>query len=200
MMFDRPNMLREAQFSNQSDNDHILQICAKLSQEIYGQGRLLETQQCPFVGECATLIEMLDGMVTDNPIISEAWLLFLPVCTRHKQCVFCFQEADEPDSRGLRALRTKMVTSASKLILDVHRKTTARYDFIPPLVASSRTLSSGCVLVTAIAKKWTSANYHVQDLIRCSEVLTFFAPHWRGGHTYLETWRTVMNLCGRSPT
>lgn len=194
MVVDRPNMLREAKFLNQSDSDCIMQIFTKLSQDIYGNTSALEGQSCPFIGQSATMMELLHNMMTDDPLIHEAWLLFLPVCAKHKQCVFCFQEADEPDGRGMRALRSKVINSASKLLLDVHLRATAKYNFIPPIVASSRALSCGCALATSIRKRWTSAHYHIQDLLRCSEILTLFAPHWRGGPGYLEVWRTVTSL------
>ncbi|KAK6376132.1 hypothetical protein LTS17_007383 [Exophiala oligosperma] len=200
LTFDRPNMLREARFSYPTDNDNIMQIFTNLSQEIYGNGQLLEAQACPFVGQSATLMDLLDSMITTDVVINETWLLFLPVCVRHKQCVFCFQEADDPNSRGMLALRHKVMASACKLLLDVHQKTAAEYNFIPPIVASSRAFTSGCVLATSIVKKWTSAEHHVRDLLRCSEVLTFFAPHWKGGYSYLEMWRTITNLLQPDPT
>ena len=133
-------------------------------------------------------------MATSDVVFNETWLLFMPVCVKHKQCVFCFQEADEPSGKGMMALRNKVISSACTLLLDAHQKMTSKYGFIPPIMAMSRAFTSGCVLATSIRKRWTSAEQHVHDLLRCSEILTFFAPHWKGGYTYLEIWRAVTNL------
>jgi hypothetical protein len=94
----------------------------------------------------------------------------------------------------MRSLRKRIIRAASELILSVHRATTARDDFIPPIIASSRAFIGGCTIATSISKRWTSASHHFTDLLRCTEVLTLFCPHWKGGHNYLQVWRTITEL------
>jgi len=78
------------------------------------------------------------------------------------------------------------------LVSFVHKQVSAADGFMPAFMASTRAFNSGCTLVSAISKKWTNGSDHLWALAKCSEVLTWFAPHWKGGRNYLEVWRIIM--------
>jgi len=192
-------MLIGPKLQTNSDKERMLQLYLQSYDQLYGSGQFYESSSCPFVGEVATLIDSAESFETQHPIVMESWLLFLPICVNHKQCIYCFQETDEDGTKGMRSLRRKVIHAASHLIFAVHRAATAENDFIPPIVASSRALISGCSLATSISKRWTSSQFHVKDLSRCTEILSIFAPHWQGGHRYLHVWRTIIELLDIKP-
>ncbi|RSL86234.1 hypothetical protein CEP51_002924 [Fusarium floridanum] len=190
----RPNMLSGSKLPTTSENETVHSLYVQVSDQLYGRGQVYETQACPFVGEVGTLMELLETVQTQHPVAKETWLAFLPICFKHKQCIFCFQEADEDNVRGMRTLRRKVVSAASELITSVHQSAISQYGFIPPIIASSKALISGCSIATSISKRWTLAQSHTNDLIKCTEILTMFAPHWKGGKDYLGVWRTIIDL------
>lgn len=122
------------------------------------------------------------------------WLLTLPICVKHKQCVFCFQEDDDNDGKGMKTLRKRVLDAASRLISLIYHSTTNRDGFVPPFIASSRILVAGCAIATGVSKKWINSQSHTRDLIKCTEVLSLFAPHWKGGQGYLQVWRSIVDL------
>ncbi|KAH8885266.1 hypothetical protein GQ53DRAFT_797239 [Thozetella sp. PMI_491] len=199
-IFNRPTMLSGCRLPATSEDEPLYDLYSQVADQLYGKGRVYENQGCPFVGEIAELMSLLEGLDTRHPVAKETWLSFLPVCFKHKQCIFCFQEADESEPKGMRALRMRVIATASDLISSVHQVSTNQDGFIPPVIASSRTLISGCSLATGIVKRWTPAPGHAKDLIKCTEVLTLFAPHWKGGHSYLAVWRSIIDLLNLEQT
>lgn len=189
-------MLRESKLFPASTSELAIQLFIQISDEIYGGGRLYVTQSCPFAGQSATLLAALEGLQDQTPIIQEAWLLYLPMCFKHKQCLHCFEEPDEPNPRGMKALRQQVVAAASALITDIHRVSISPDSFISPVMASSRIFIAGCSIATSISKRWTSPHCHTMDLIRCTEILTLFACHWKGGHKYRKVWRMITASLG----
>lgn len=187
-------MLSGSKLPATSQNEIMYNLYVQVSDQLYGRGKVYETQGCPFVGEVNTLMDLLDTFQTQHPVAKEIWLSFLPICFKHKQCIFCFQEADEENARGMKTLRRKVVGAASELISSVHQGATSQYGFIPPVIAGSRILISGCSIATSISKGWTPAQTHAKDLIKCTEVLAMFAPHWKGGNDYLGVWRTIVDF------
>lgn len=99
-----------------------------------------------------------------------------------------------PTTSESETLRRKVVSQASELISTVHACASSPHDFIPPIIASSRAFIAGCSIATGISKKWTLAQSHAKDLIKCTEILALFAPHWKGGDDYLSVWRTIINV------
>ncbi|KAM5386537.1 hypothetical protein ACJZ2D_000500 [Fusarium nematophilum] len=193
-IFSRPSMLCGIKLPTSSENETIYDLYTQLSDQIYDKGRVYETQSCPFVGEIAALMDILDTLQTPHPVAKETWLSLLPVCFKHKQCISCFQESDEEDARGMNTLRRKVIRAATELISSVHRRATSQHDFIPPIIASSNALISGCSIAVGISKKWTLPQSHGNDLIKCTEILAMFAPHWKAGNDYLSVWRSITNL------
>lgn len=187
-------MLIGPKLQTKSDKERMYQLYLQLYDHLYGSGQSYESSSCPFIGEVATLMNSAESFETQHLLVMESWLLFLPVCVSHKQCIYCFQENDEDGAKGMRSLRRKVINAASRLIFAVHRAATAENDFIPPMVASSKALICGCSIATSISKRWTSSQFHVKDLNRCTEILSIFAPHWTGGHRYLHVWRTIIEL------
>ncbi|KAF4886122.1 hypothetical protein CGCFRS4_v011406 [Colletotrichum fructicola] len=193
-IFSRPSMLSGSKLPTTSESETLYNLYARISDQLYGRGGVYEAQGCPFVGEVETLMHLLDTFHTQHPAAKETWISFLPICFTHKQCLFCFQEADEDNAKGMKTLRRKVVSQASELISTVHACASSPHDFIPPIKASSRAFIAGCSIATGISKKWTLAQSHAKDLIRCTEILALFAPHWKGGDDYLSVWRTIINV------
>lgn len=184
-------MLSQIKLPITSEDDAILEASLQVTEKLYGKGQVYAFRSCPVTGELALLIDYLDTFPTAHPSLNEIWILFLPICVVHKPCISCFQDTEEIQARGIRALRDRVIRAATLLVAQVHATAVVGDSYIPPLVASSRALTAGCVLVTSISKKWTEAAAHVDSLLRCSEILTTFGPCWRGGQSYLEIWREV---------
>lgn len=193
-IFNRPSMLSGLKLPTTSETENMHDIYTQISDQLYGKGRVYENQGCPFVGEVATLMDILDTIQTQHPVAKETWLSFLPVCFRHKQCISCFQEADEDNAKGMRTLRQKIISAASGLISSIHHSAASEQGFLPPVFASSKALIAGCSIATAISKKWTPAQHHAKDMIKCTETLALYAPHWHGGNEYLSVWRDLIDL------
>ncbi|KAH8650477.1 hypothetical protein BGZ61DRAFT_524642 [Ilyonectria robusta] len=120
-IFSRPNMLSGSKLPTTSENETVHSLYVQVSEQLYGRGQVYETQACPFVGEVGTLMELLDTVQTQHPVAKETWLAFLPVCFKHKQCIFCFQEADEDNVRGMRTLRLDTGKGSYKRPDQMHR-------------------------------------------------------------------------------
>lgn len=191
-VFNRPNLLSGFEFTFGLEMGSILKGYTELSRLLYASGQLHDRRGCPFVGHVAEWMEKIEGSRSEHPLIKETWLLFLPICVVHRQCVHCFQEADDLSGKGMRSLRSRIVDTASQPISSVYRVATATDGFIPPIAATTRAFVAGCAIATSIAKQWTSAGSRIKDLIRCTEILSLFAPHWEGGHSYLHVWRTII--------
>lgn len=170
-----------------------LQNYVNLFREVYDTGHLYDTRGCPFVGDVDRLLQSVQDSNFDDMTVKETWLIMLPICVRHKQCVHCFQEADDVDGRGMIALRARVINAATELIAATHR-VVAGDIFIPPLIASTRAFVAGCSLAVALSKRWIPSNAHLKTLAACTEILTLFAPHWQGGHNYLYVWRTIVQI------
>ncbi|KAL3446360.1 hypothetical protein BJX65DRAFT_309060 [Aspergillus insuetus] len=193
-IFNRPNMLSNLKLPSQSEIEPLVELHLRIADQIYDTGRIYETQSCPCVGETAILMGLLESLDSTHPIVKETWLLYLPLCIKHKQCLYCFQEPDEPDAKGMTSLRKNVLKAASGLIANVHQQCTLADDFIPPVLASVRAFLAGCSIVTGISKCWINRTNYVRDLINCTEILTMFAPHWAGGHSYLRVWKILIGL------
>jgi hypothetical protein len=188
-------MLSTPNVATNNENDSIFLTYTQLYEQIYGKGQIYETQDCPFLGEVAISLEMIEGLHDKPDIVSETLLLLLPVCVKHKQCIYCFQDPDEEfNGKGMRSLRLKVTNAASLLISHVYDSTTAADGFTPPFLASAKAFVCGCCLATAISKRWVASHAFMKDIIKCTEVLTHFAPHWKGGSKYLQVWRAVLSL------
>ncbi|KAL4963086.1 GAL4-like domain-containing transcription factor [Aspergillus stella-maris] len=198
-IFNRPNMLSNFKLPSTSNMEPLLDLYSQISDQIYGAGGVYDSLSCPFAGEVSSLMDVLESLQGPLPVIQEMWLLFLPICAKHKQCLHCFQEPDEPNAKGMTELRRNVITAASDLIASVHREVSSIDNFTPPVIASSRAFIAGCSIATGMLRQWTSPKAHVRDLINCAEILTTFAPHWSGGHTYLKVWKTIIGLLDLNP-
>ncbi|KAL2840504.1 hypothetical protein BJY01DRAFT_236709 [Aspergillus pseudoustus] len=192
VIFNRPTMLSNLRLPSKSEIEHVVQLHIRIADQIYDTDRMYEAQSCPCVGEAAILMGLLESIDITHPIVKETWLLYLPLCVKHKQCLYCFQEPDEPNAKGMTSLRKNVLQAASDLIANVYQQCTSIDSFIPPVLASTRTFISGCSIATGIFKRWVEPRAHVRDLINCTEILTMFAPHWAGGQTYLRVWKTLI--------
>ncbi|KAL4887540.1 hypothetical protein BJY04DRAFT_3704 [Aspergillus karnatakaensis] len=192
-VFNRPNMLRHLNLPHRAPQERLIELHIRTSDLIYGAGRLCEIKACPCVGEASILMGLLESVDRSHLVVKETWLLYLPLCLKHRQCVHCFQEPGEPTARGMTWLRRNLMKSASELIAEVHRDATLTEGFTPPIIASARSLIAGLAITTGIFKEWIVLGPHVRDIILCTEILTMFAPHWCGGQGYLRVWRTLLD-------
>lgn len=183
-------MLSRPASQNMYDNKAVL-LYEQLFHAIYNRGCIYDTQSCPFVGEVSALMDVLSSFTTP---LKETWLLFVPVCINHRPCIFCFQEPDDRIGRGVQTLRKKVINTASQVLHDTYQDATESNRFVSPLIASSRALVSGCSIAIGISKQWTTSQSHMRDLMKCTEILSLFAPHWKGGHDYINVWRAVIDL------
>lgn len=193
MIFHRPNLLSDLRLLCGIDTKPI-SLFVQISNLLYNRGVPHATNDCPFVGEIAPLIDQLQSLPSQRMVQLETWILLLPLCVKHKQCVYCLQEANDGSSWGMRSLRTNIVDAASQLIQKVHEITASTDGFMPPLLAASRALISGCTVATAISKHWASPEHHIKDLMKCTEVLSVYAATWEGGDEYLKIWRKITDL------
>ncbi|GAM40564.1 hypothetical protein TCE0_039f13010 [Talaromyces pinophilus] len=164
-IFNRPNMLSNLKLPSQSGIEPLVELHVRIADQIYDTGRIYETQSCPCVGEAAILMGLLDSLDSTHPIVKETWLLYLPLCVKHKQCLYCFQEPDEPNAKGMTSLRENVLKAASGLIANVHQQCTSTDDFIPPVLASARAFLAGFSIATGICKRWIGRRDYVRDLI-----------------------------------
>ncbi|BCS02041.1 uncharacterized protein AKAW2_60305S [Aspergillus luchuensis] len=190
----RPTLSIEDTIYNATEEDISSTTYRKLFRAIYGTGRIGDTGSCPFVGPISALIDGADGIADTAPASQEIWLVLLVTCVRHKQCVTCYQEPDDQQGKGMRTLRLKIVKAAAELLSSTHRVAFNDEGFVSPITACSRALISGCSIATAIVKRWTTFQSHFRDLILCSEILTLFCSHWKGGHSYLHAWQIITDL------
>lgn len=158
---------------------------------VYGVNGLVQTEACPFAGFTADLMSGIDSYTSMPQQVDQIRLLFVPVCIKHRQCVACFQEADDMRGKGMRTLRQEVLEAARRELAATHKKMTAESEFKSPLLASSRALMSGCTITLAVAKRWTTTSLQLQALMHCTQILTFHAPHWKGGTAYLATWNQI---------
>jgi len=176
-----------------STSDSVLRNYSEVFEGFYRPGKSHDSQNCPFIGTAADVMQNTSAFDQDLPLVHETWLLFTPSCANHKQCVSCYQEADETNPKGMRWLRLQVIEAASKLISTTHKTVTAVDDFVTPLNASTRAFIAGCAIAIAISKRWVSAQSRIRDLNRCTEILSIFASHWDGGLRYLHVWRTLVD-------
>lgn len=200
MIFGRETTLSNFNFPSSTYDEPFLEAFSRISSEIYGIGRMYELGSCPFIGHTSTLMRFLDEAPSQNPIVQECWLLFLPVCVNHKECIFCFQDPNDASFKeGMINLRKKVVEAASGLLSSIHHEVSTADGFLPPLIAITRALKSGCTLIIATSKQWTKRSDHLWSFGKCSEILTYFAPFWQGGRDYLGVWRAILKDLNDNP-
>lgn len=187
-------MLSSSKLPSVSENETIYDLYTQICDQLYVSGLPNSAQGCVFVGEVSALMDILDTLQPQHNIVLETWLSFLPICFKHGQCIFCLQEADEEETRGIRTLRNKIIRSADSLIASLYRRTTSGGDFVPPIIASSQAFVAGCSLAVATSKKWTSLDAHARAFLQSTEILATFAPHWKGGDGYLKVWRAIVQI------
>lgn len=191
MIFHRPSALNNWTFPTMSYDDSRYETYMALAAELYEERGIYSHCGCPLSGRTLELLEVLEKSPPHDSTVEDSWLLLLPVCLQHKPCVFCVTEDDEHTTRSLAYLCQRIVQSSLSLLSSVHASISTGASFIPPLLASSRALVAGCALVVGIAKGWAGPTTSISALLQCSEILTFAAPHWKGGQAYLDVWRLV---------
>jgi hypothetical protein len=139
--------------------------------------------RCLFNDSSRTLVERIEAAPIAGEVAHETWLLFLPMLADHQGCDAC--------SDFVGRLRDHIMQSALALINATHKAVVIDTELVPPWFAATRVLKSGCVLVTAIRKDWSSEQSWLGLLMKCTEVLTVCAPRWARGNDYCDTWRTI---------
>lgn len=189
MAFGRETMLNDSTFPATSTAEEVFDTYTKISQELYGAGEVYKSQRCPFLTEASILLEVLDDTTCQDLIVQDCWLLFLPICLQHEECAFCAPNSNHDGTKSLATLRKKVIRAASHEILTIHNTVSSSNGFLSPLIASTRALSAGSAILAGLTKGWAGSRKYTGELLKCSEILSICAPHWKGGRGYLDVWR-----------
>jgi hypothetical protein len=149
---------------------------------------------CPKAGRIESLINTLEALPSENKLVQETWLLFLPMCLEHFECELCSRTSDQESDTAMTNLQIKVLSSAVQLAKGVHPSVRSTEVFMPPLMASTQAFMSGCVIVAGLTNRWLGTETSIGALLKCSETLSFFAPLWKGGRDYHEVWRKLVSV------
>ncbi|KEF60505.1 uncharacterized protein A1O9_02066 [Exophiala aquamarina CBS 119918] len=195
LVFNQSSTPNDWLWTPNTEEDFLLRLYRDVQGSIYGYGQLYDTHSCPFVGHVEELIMSMETFsLEQSPTVCEMWLQLLPVSVRHRQCVSCFQEEGDVAARGMRSLRRRLVAAALALVEHTHCMTISPDGFIPPLTASARALVAGCTVLLARAKNWSPESPFLKAILQCTEVLTHFTSHWKGGSGYLRVWTIITEI------
>lgn len=180
--------------SEESSSDIAYNAYWKLISEYFGASsrRFNEDGKCPLSNTTGqSFLRILEPLPTTESVTHEVWLLLHPLLIDHAPCEVCLSF---PPSRAMAddgGLHKRLLYEAKSLITTIHTIVTSRDVFIPPMLATSRAFMAACVLLTGMADRWPGSETCLGSLLKCSEVLTFTAPLWKGGRDYLETYRQL---------
>lgn len=190
----RPSMLSSSIPSDQSDSDSAYDYVQQLTQELFGYEATITRStpvQCLLTEQYSRALAILQRMPTSEVMTHEAWLLLHPALTSHTPCRSCCSFPTVARLTEFSGLHTRVLSEATCLIDSVYTMLSSQDVFIPPIMAGTRAFMAGCVLVTGLASKWPGAEKHMGSLLKCSEVLAFTAPLWKGGRDYYDVYRQI---------
>ncbi|KUJ16401.1 uncharacterized protein LY89DRAFT_734497 [Mollisia scopiformis] len=186
LIFQRPSMLSGCQTSTTLESMMVFNTYIEIVSAI---SCLPSAGSCPVSGYLLSLLAMLNDFPQEDPLVSECWLLLLPVCVAHSRSnIYCTQTCNIDIS----ILQSKVLQAATSMLNAVHPVVSSSEAFIPPFIAASKAFSAGCALITGIKGNWESAENITGSLLKCSEILTFSASLWQGGKDYYEVWRKIV--------
>jgi hypothetical protein len=187
-------MLSGCQPPNDYRDNIIFETYMQVSSTISGIECFQGVSGCPNSGRISLLISNLDTLASDNKLVQETWLLFLPLCLEHIECELCSSTTDKTTNTAMTDLQIKVLSSAVQLANGVHPSVSSAEIFMPPLMASTEAFMSGCVIVAGLTSRWPGTETSISALLKCSETMSFFAPLWKGGRDYHEIWSKIVSV------
>lgn len=179
-------MLSGCQTTTTSDDLKVFDIYMKIASTV---SCISISGTCPISVYLLSLLSTLNEFQWEDPLVQESWLLLLPICVIHSRSVSCCSQTCGID---ISIFQSKILQAAISVLNTVHHFVSSSEVFIPPFIAASKAFTSGCALVTGIKEGWQGAGNVTSALLKCSEILTFSAPLWRGGKEYYEVWRKTV--------
>jgi hypothetical protein len=189
-------MLRTSAATWESSSDFAYNSYWQIIRDYFGaNSKLPDDGECPLSNTTGlSFLQILETLstttTTQDPVVHEIWLLLHPFLVDHAPCDSClsFAASTIDDETGL---HRRVLREATSLTAAVHMLVTSQDVFIPPMFAASRAFMAACVLSTAMATHWPGSETCLGSLLKCSEVLTFTSPLWRGGRDYFEIFRQL---------
>lgn len=177
---------------NQTESDVAYNYCIKLMQQLFGSSNPADMPPfCPLRASLSHAVETLQLMPPSEILTHLGWVLLQPALVNHPPCAICSSFATNTQSKSYPSLQARILFEAACLVDAAHPIVVSRELFIPPIFATCRAFVGGCVLVTGLACHWPTAETYSTHLLKCSEVLAFTLPLWRGGKDYYDVWRQV---------
>lgn len=189
LVFQRPSMLSGCQSTSKPNNVIVFELYMGIASTVSCIRPNPET--CTFSGHLLSQLTVLDQFSWEDPLVQECWLLTLPAFFAHSRSTGCYTQ---PCSTTIPLFQFKVLQAAVSVLDATHLAMTSSETFMPPFIASSKTFSAGCTLVTGIKENWNGAEKVTGSLLKCSEVLSFSAQLWRGGRDYYEVWRKIVAI------
>ncbi|KAH8886269.1 hypothetical protein GQ53DRAFT_695047, partial [Thozetella sp. PMI_491] len=191
ILWHRSPMLGGSISSKVANSDIAYNGYRQIIQDYFGKGVKRHVQECPMQDSGISLIRTLQSMPSFEPMTREAWLLLYPFISDHVPCESCLLFSSSPRDGSPPGLHRRVLCEAIALIESVHVLMTSQDTFIPPMFATSRAFMAACVLITGIASHWPGSESCSGPLLKCSELLSFTAPLWKGGLDYFTIYRQL---------
>lgn len=177
---------------NQTDSDVAYNYCIRLIQQLFGPSKPVDVQSnCPLRASLSHAVGTLQLMPPSEILTHLSWALLQPALLNHPPCGVCSSFATTAGPTNYSSLQARVLSEAACLIDAAHPIVVSRDIFIPPVFATCRAFAGGCVLVTGLSCLWPTAETYSTHLLKCSEVLAFTLPLWKGGKDYYDVWRQI---------
>lgn len=173
-----------------ADSDLAYKHCTKLMQLLF-ELTPENSAQCPLSGPLSPAVDILQSMPPSEVLTHVAWTLLQPTLVNHPICDSCSSFSTIARSTSFTSLHARVLSEAACLIDTAHSVLGSQNAFIPPKFASCRAFMGGCLLITGMSCRWPSEETYSAHLLKCSEVLAFTVPLWKGGRDYYDVWRQI---------
>ncbi|KAH8657934.1 hypothetical protein BX600DRAFT_468403 [Xylariales sp. PMI_506] len=189
----RPAMLSNGIMSSQPRVDLAYNGYQHVLQTLYSTGRkAARPDQCPLSEQPPSILRTLQSMPSPDPVTHGAWLLLHPILVAHPPCEGCLDRpASGSDQNKSSGLHERVLQEACRLVECNYKILTSQESFLSPTVVTSQTFMAACVLITAMKSVWPGASKQLGSLLKCSEILAFTAPLWKGGRGYYEAYNQL---------
>ncbi|RDW82621.1 hypothetical protein BP6252_03733 [Coleophoma cylindrospora] len=191
IVFQRPSMLNGCNNTYLSVPDKAFNLYIMVSTVLFEHTVGPASETCPSSTQIRPLITSLEDFQEYDQLVLQAWLLFLPICVEHLHCDRCSMTSSHPGLSDIMVLQSAVLDAAVQILQTTHVVVRSDKAFIPPFIACCNAFAAGCVLLIGIVKGWPNADGHVGSLMKCSEIITFCAPLWRGGKEFHEVWQRI---------
>lgn len=177
---------------NPSDSDMAYNHCTKLMQILFESGLAPgKPAHCPLSSPFSQAVEILQSMPPSEVLTHVAWTLLQPALVNHPPCESCSSFSTKARSTSFESLHARVLSEAACLIDTAHAVLAFQNAFVPPIFATCRAFIGGCLLITGLSCHWPTSETYSAHLLKCSEVLAFTVPLWKGGREYFDVWRQI---------